>query len=339
MQGCLTGGIINPVELAEVRVKELLRRFSKRASSPPRDDAAANAMAGSSGLMEIPAPLLITRIRSQSEFQKHRAQTNAELAARQEADRELTQTFPSFTTSGFCFVCQKRAQFLSSWELAFDVGGHLEMNWREHMQCPRCRLNNRMRASIHLLMDVIAPTSESRIYATEQSSPLYVYLRKRFPFLQGSEFVQDAALMGENKSNKLRHEDLTQLSFPTHSFDIIVSFDVLEHIPDYRSAFAECSRTLKPTGKMLFSVPFDANSGCNQIRAQLRKDGTIEYLLPPEYHDDPRNPEGCLCFQHFGWEMLEEMKQAGFSSVWALSYYSREYGYLGDNQIQFLAEK
>lgn len=114
---------------------------------------------------------------------------------------------------------------------------------------------------------------------------------------------------------------------------------MLEHIPDYRSAFAECARTLKPAGKMLFSVPFEANSEHNQIRARLRKDGTIDHLLPPEYHDDPRNPEGCLCFQHFGWEMLEEMKQAGFSSVPALSYYSLEYGYLGENQMQFLAEK
>ena len=110
--------------------------------------------------------------------------------------------------------------------------------------------------------------------------------------------MQDSALVSENSSNKLRHEDLTQLSFPTHSFDVILSFDVLEHIPDYRSAFAECARTLKPTGKMLFSVPFDANSVRNKIRAQLQKDGTIDYLLPPEYHDDPRNPEGCLCFQH-----------------------------------------
>ncbi len=305
-----------------MRVKELLQRFSKRAYSPLRDEEAVDGGVGSSGLVEIRAPLVITRIQSQPEFQKHRAQINAELAARQEAERELAQTFPSFTTSGFCFVCQKRTQFLSSWELAFNVGGHLEMNWREHLQCPRCRLNNRMRASVHLLMKIIAPTRESRIYATEQSSPLYIY-----------------SLMGENSSKKLRHEDLTQLSFPTHSFDVILSFDVLEHIPDYRSAFAECARTLKPTGKMLFSVPFDANSVRDQIRAQLRKDGTIEHLLPPEYHDDPRNPEGCLCFQHFGWEMLEEMKQAGFSSVWALSYYSREYGYLGDNQIQFLAEK
>ena len=333
------GRIINPVGLAEVRVKELLQRFSKRACSPLRDEEAVAGAAGSSGFVEMPAPLVITRIRSQPEFQKHQAQINAELAARQEAERELAQPFPSFTTSGFCFVCQKRTQFLSSWERAFSVGGHLEMNWREHMQCPRCRLNNRMRACIHLLMKIIAPTRESRIYATEQSSPLYVYLHKGFPFLQGSEFMQDSALVSENSSNKLRHEDLTQLSFPTHSFDVILSFDVLEHIPDYRSAFAECARTLKSTGKMLFSVPFDANSVRNKIRAQLRKDGTIEYLLPPEYHDDPRNPEGCLCFQHFGWEMLEEMKQAGFSNVWALSYYGREYGYLGDHQIQFLAEK
>ncbi len=339
MEGCLSGGIINPVGLAEVRVKEILRRFSKRPCSPSRDEEAADGMVGSSGLVEIPAPLAITRIGSHPEFQKHQVQINAESAARQKTERELAQPYPSFTTSGFCFVCQKRAQFLSSWERAFDVGGHLEMNWREHLQCPRCRLNNRMRASIHLLMTMVAPTKESRIYATEQSSPLYVYLHKGFPFLQGSEFMQDASLISENESNKLRHEDLTRLSFPTHSFDVILSFDVLEHIPDYRSAFAECARTLKPTGKMLFSVPLDANSVRNKIRAQLRKDGAIEYLLPPEYHDDPRNPEGCLCFQHFGWEMLEEMKQAGFSSVWALSYYSREYGYLGDNQIQFLAEK
>jgi SAM-dependent methyltransferase len=304
---------------------------------PPRNEA-ADWTIGSSGL-EIPAPLVITRIQSQPDFQKHRAQISAELAARQEAERQLAQPFPSFTTSGFCFVCRKRSDFLSSWELAFNKDGHLEMNWREHMQCPRCRLNNRMRASIHLLMDIIAPTTESRIYATEQSSPLFRYLQKCFPILQGSEFVQDAALISENNSKKLRHEDLTQLSFASHSFDAILSFDVLEHIPNYRSAFTECARTLKPAGKMLFSVPFDANSVRNHIRAQLHKDGTIEHFWPPEYHDDPRNPEGCLCFQHFGWEMLEEMKEAGFSSVSALSYYSLEYGYLGDNQIQFLAEK
>jgi len=94
-----------------VRVKELLQRFSKRACSPLRDEEAVDGAAGSSGPVEIREPLVITRIQSQPEFQKHRAQINAELAARQEAERELAQPFPSFTTSGFCFVCQKRTHF------------------------------------------------------------------------------------------------------------------------------------------------------------------------------------------------------------------------------------
>jgi hypothetical protein len=62
------GWIINPVGLAEVRVKELLQRFSKRACSPPRDEEAVDGAAGSSGLVEIRAPLVITRIQSQPEF-------------------------------------------------------------------------------------------------------------------------------------------------------------------------------------------------------------------------------------------------------------------------------
>ena len=61
--------------------------------------------------------------------------------------------------------------------------------------------------------------------------------------------------------------------------------------------------------------------------------------MSPEYHGDPLNAEGCLCFQHFGWEMLQQVKQAGFARVWALLYHSRDYGYLGNEQIQFLVEK
>jgi hypothetical protein len=58
------GWIINPVGLAEVRVKELLQRFSKRACSPLRDEEAVDGAAGSSGLAEIRAPLVTMRVQS-----------------------------------------------------------------------------------------------------------------------------------------------------------------------------------------------------------------------------------------------------------------------------------
>jgi hypothetical protein len=291
------------------------------------------------GRRDAPPALFIERFANQSDFQKHRAWANEKIAARRQSERKLTSSEPQFKTSGFCFVCQRWTEFVSSWDFAYPVHGRLQVNWREQLFCPNCRLNNRMRASVHLLAQIVGPSRKSRIYATEQSTPLYRYLSKHFSFLQGSEYLRDAALIAKSDSVQVRHEDLTRLTFPSGNFDIILSFDVLEHIPDYRAAFAECARVLKPTGKMLFSVPFDANAASNQIRARLGQDGVIEHLLPPEYHCDPRNPEGCLCFQRFGWEMFGQLQQAGFHNVWALCYYSLDYAYLGSEQLQFLAEK
>jgi len=268
-----------------------------------------------------PARLTITRISNQEDFLKHWINTAAQDPDRKKRESELAQPTASFCTPGFCFVCRRGTEFVSSWDYSHEVAGHRHVNWREHLLCPGCKLNNRMRAVIHLLAESISLSRDSRIYATEQTSPLFGYLRKSFPFVVGSEYLGAA------------------VPFPNESFDAILSFEVLEHIPNYGAAFAECVRTLRPSGKMLFSVPFDVKARQNLIRARLRADGTIEDLLPPEYHSDPRDSGGSLCFQHFGWEMFEQLKVAGFSTVSALCYYSRDFGYLGGEQLQFLAEK
>lgn len=45
------------------------------------------------------------------------------------------------------------------------------------------------------------------------------------------------------------------LPFPDASFDKIVCSEVMEHIPDYKQAIAECERLLKPGGTLAISVP------------------------------------------------------------------------------------
>jgi predicted SAM-dependent methyltransferase len=50
-------------------------------------------------------------------------------------------------------------------------------------------------------------------------------------------------------------EDITQLSFPDNSFDIIFCSHVLEHIADDHKAMKEVYRVLKPNGFALLQVP------------------------------------------------------------------------------------
>jgi SAM-dependent methyltransferase len=144
---------------------------------------------------------------------------------------------------------------------------------------------------------------------------------------------------GEVNSVGIRHESLTGLSFEDNSFDFILSFDVFEHIPDYKAAIKECLRVLRPGGQMLFSVPFCFDSYEHIVRAYIREDGNIEHLMEPEYHGDPVNSGGCLCFYHFGWKILDEFKGAGFNSARALFYWSEKFGYLGLDQALFIATK
>jgi SAM-dependent methyltransferase len=138
----------------------------------------------------------------------------------------------------------------------------------------------------------------------------------------------------------VRHEDLTRLSFPDASFDAILTFDVLEHIPRYRAALAECHRVLRPGGSMLFSIPFLEDSPATRTRARFAENGELVHLLPPIFHGDPVNPEnGVLCFHEFGWDVLDHAREAGFTDATALVYRDPEYGYLGGWPTLFVARK
>jgi SAM-dependent methyltransferase len=47
----------------------------------------------------------------------------------------------------------------------------------------------------------------------------------------------------------------TKSSFPDRSFDVITSFQVIEHVSDYEPYFSEILRLLRPSGTVLFTTP------------------------------------------------------------------------------------
>ena len=246
----------------------------------------------------------------------------------------------SFELNGYCCACNSLSSFKVNHLHRQKITNGIKVpNWREGLSCASCSLNNRKRGALHVFLQECSPTLASKIYLTEQISPVYKYVAQKFPLTFGSEYLGEKIPYGTMTDRGVRNESLTSLTFEKNKFDYILSLDVLEHIPNYVLAFRECLRVLKPKGKLVLSVPFCRNSPDNIIRAKVDERGNITHLKKAQYHGDPIGKEGVLCFQDFGWQMLDEMRDVGFRRAEAIIYRSRFYGYLGGSHIIFVGQK
>jgi hypothetical protein len=239
-----------------------------------------------------------------------------------------------FQVPGHCAICNLDVEFLVDHKFT----AKRVPNWRERLVCPACKLNNRLRLCLHFLRDFTSLDSNSRIYVTEEATRLFAVMKLQWPNVVGSEYLGDGTTRGETDRKGLRNEDLTALTFSDGAFDLITTFDVLEHIPDYKKAIAECARCLRPGGRLLITVPFNLASPTTIIRARRQADGTIEHLLPPLYHGDPLNSSGVLCYQIFGWDLLTLLKGLNLNAT-VYFFWSDRFGYLGGLQPLVFARR
>jgi len=291
-------------------------------------------------LLPVPLPAFhAVHLQTYQEFVDYREREREVLENRLRLMWEMARPGGIITTRGYCICCRQASEFVTDAEAHRQSAAEMPA-WREGLLCPGCGLNSRIRASVHLMLWASRPRRRSRIFLTEQVTPLYRWVKDRYPLTEGSEYLRDGTIPGKTNGLGIRHEDLTALSLPDRSVDVIVSLEVLEHIPDFHAALAQCARVLTPGGKMILSVPFHRGPE-HLVRAQLKADGSIEHLLPPEYHNDPLDVQGCLCFHHFGWDVIDFLRQAGFRSAAGYSIWSAKLGYIaGDgDMIQFVAEK
>ncbi len=240
-------------------------------------------------------------------------------------DREVASATGGDGWPGWCALCQRPVVF------ALAVGADGQGDLREGLACDGCGLPARQRAALAVLCDGI-DLATARVYLTEQASRSFVWLQDRCPQLQGSEFgLQDdrrarlqawfARLGGRGT---LVERDVTALDFADASLDAIGCFDVLEHVPDYPAALREFARVLAPGGRLVLTVPFLEQTEATLVRARLRADGEVEHLCEPEIHGDPV-AGGVLCFYHFGWDLLDAARAAGFRDArWRRDWSPRE---------------
>lgn len=94
--------------------------------------------------------------------------------------------------------------------------------------------------------------------------------------------------------------DLQNIPFKDNMFDFVITEDVFEHISDYKKAFKEIKRVLKPGGKHIFTVPLHEKQ-----KTLSRKN------LPPVYHIDPLRTKGAFVVTDFGNDLIEILGQYG----------------------------
>ena len=224
---------------------------------------------------------------------------------------------------GICEVCGLETYFSidDKHSIRNNLGGvsqslfRKKVNFRERLECSHCHLNQRMRSAVALVNHVLNKGEKSEVWIQEAITPLWRIFQDRYPGLVGSEYFGSEVISGHFVDG-VRHEDATSASFESDSLDGVLSFDVLEHVPSFQAAFDETFRVLRKGGVFCWSAPFNLQNPTNEVRAFVNNEGQIIHILTPEYHGDPVNPdEGILCFQTFGWEVLENLRRAGFRDV------------------------
>jgi hypothetical protein len=109
----------------------------------------------------------------------------------------------------------------------------------------------------------------------------------------------------------VRSEDLMRLSYPDDTFDVILTSETLEHVPDLAIALGEIHRVLVPGGWHLFTVPLLPDIPTTFARAVVTADGALDHRAPPIRH--PGGDTGYLVYTEFGADLTAHLARAGFS--------------------------
>ncbi len=191
-----------------------------------------------------------------------------------------------------CRACQKMSFFV---QLAPD---------EERRVCFRCTANLRYEMLSEYLRE-FCKFEQLDVLELDPNSPLRPVFGHARTYTRS--YFRDNLEHGSIGPDGARVEDITALTLPDQSLDLIVSADVLEHVPDAHAAFRETFRVLRPGGRHIFTVPNEPLT----IRRAVLADGQVKHIEEPEYHSDPLDPKGILAFWHFGPDMQEQFGDSG----------------------------
>lgn len=196
-------------------------------------------------------------------------------------------------------------ELVAMWGLSDDEARWLRQ--KESMICPWCasKLRGRRLGTVFLRCVGSKADSIEAYQKSEDVGSITVLilnrvdgLSERLAGLEGvvqSEFI-DGAAPGQVVAGQ-RHEDAQALTFADHSFDVVISSETLEHIPNLDKALDEISRVLRPGGVHIFTIPLKPGTARTEPRMRLDKNGCMVDCVLPRLH----HPGGS-----WGWPVVTE---------------------------------
>jgi SAM-dependent methyltransferase len=224
---------------------------------------------------------------------------------------------------GYCFACGQTSifdyeEFIND-DLArqwgIDIKTRHAYSARESRQCKSCGSNYRNRQYAQVLCeqygqkrslnlrDLVEDKNFRSLSIAEINACGHLHqFFEKLPKLEYSEF--------EPNDKSISSEDLHNLSYSPDKFDLVLTSDTLEHVPNYKKAFKEIYRVLKPGGQHIFTIPVIWRNHTKR-RAEMNG-GKIEYLLEPAYHGPAEDAN--LVWTDFGYEILDDLAKQGFKT-------------------------
>ena len=214
--------------------------------------------------------------------------------------------------NGYCYVCGHYGVFKR---------GEIK-SLRESYKCEKCGCSQKQRDQASIIIDEFShgniynlealitsgQLDEVRIYELAYEGPFKRRLGKLKYYT--SSYYESSVVIGAVNINSTRNEDIENLTFKNNKFDLIVSTDVMEHVPNYKKGLEETLRVLKPGGVHIFSIPTSFPlQAKTEIRAQVIGDRLI-HNKPERYHVSGKG-EKCLVYTDFGQDLKKFVHEIG----------------------------
>jgi SAM-dependent methyltransferase len=198
-----------------------------------------------------------------------------------------------------CVSCGRRTFFLVSGSESRSI------------RCLSCKSTAISLATVAQIQKLPLDPSSSTVYELSYHGAVHRYLKKRFGRFECSEYFGPPA--NGVLVNRVRNEDVQNLSFEDSCFDLVSCTEVFEHVPDYLAGLSEVCRVLQQGGWFVFTIPF-FDAEVTKAICRLTPDGTLRWLCAEEYHDSQVTGVGTVpvFWHHSKSQILNDLLKVGF---------------------------